>query len=64
MLYDMCMQCAMGAMTAGAAATGMRAWLTAHTPDWASSPVARRAGRLLFASSFVLAGGLLGGTAD
>jgi hypothetical protein len=26
----MCVQCLAGAMTAGAAATGMRAWLAAH----------------------------------
>jgi hypothetical protein len=59
----MCMQCAMGAMTAGAAATGTRAWLTAHTPKWAASAALRRTGRLLFVVTFVLAAGLLGGGA-
>ena len=30
----MCMQCMAGAMTAGAGATGVRAWLGAHSPRW------------------------------
>lgn len=30
----MCMQCMATAMTAGAAATGMRAWIAAHQPRW------------------------------
>jgi hypothetical protein len=30
----MCMQCMATAMTAGAAATGGRAWLATHTPSW------------------------------
>jgi hypothetical protein len=30
----MCMQCMAGAMSAGAAATGMRAWLVARSPRW------------------------------
>lgn len=30
----MCMQCMATAMTTGAAATGMRAWIAAHQPSW------------------------------
>lgn len=30
----MCMQCMASAMAAGAAATGMRAWLAARSPRW------------------------------
>jgi hypothetical protein len=30
----MCMQCMATAMTTGAAATGMRAWIAAHQPHW------------------------------
>jgi hypothetical protein len=30
----MCMQCVAGAMTAGAAATGARAWLVARAGAW------------------------------
>lgn len=32
----MCMQCMASAMTAGAAATGIRAWLATHSPAWMS----------------------------
>jgi hypothetical protein len=28
------MQCMASAMTAGAAATGMRAWIATHSPSW------------------------------
>ena len=30
----MCTQCMIGAMSAGAGATGMRAWIAAHAPVW------------------------------
>ena len=30
----MCMQCMASAMTAGAAVTGMRAWIASHSPHW------------------------------
>lgn len=30
----MCMQCMAAAMTTGAAATGLRAWLATHRPTW------------------------------
>lgn len=30
----MCTQCMMGAMAAGASATGVRAWLVARAPLW------------------------------
>jgi hypothetical protein len=33
----MCMQCMAGAMTAGAAATGTRAYVAARRPSWLSS---------------------------
>lgn len=38
----MCMQCMMGAMSAGATATGLRAWLVARQPRWLRDrPVSR-----------------------
>jgi cell wall-associated NlpC family hydrolase len=33
----MCMQCMASAMTAGVAVTGIRAWVAAHRPSWASA---------------------------
>ena len=49
----MCAQCAMGAMTAGAAATWMRAWIVARAPAWLTT---RRRGVL---TGTLLAGGVL-----
>jgi hypothetical protein len=47
------MQCMASAMTAGAAATGMRAWLATHQPIWMT------ARRLKLATGVILAAGVL-----
>jgi hypothetical protein len=49
----MCMQCMASAMTAGAAATGMRAWLATHQPKWMTPR------RLKLATGAILAAGVL-----
>jgi hypothetical protein len=49
----MCMQCMASAMTAGAAATGMRAWLNAHQPRWMTPR------RLRIATALILLLGVL-----
>ncbi len=56
----MCAQCAMGAMTAGAAATGMRAWLVARSPSWLTAR-RRRAVTGVLLGAGVLAAGLVTG---
>ncbi len=55
----MCMQCMAGAMTAGAAATGARAWLVALAPRWLTPARRRYATRALLVLG-VFAGGLIG----
>jgi hypothetical protein len=47
------MQCMASAMTAGAAATGMRAWLNTHTPSWMSPR------RMKMATAAILTAGIL-----
>jgi hypothetical protein len=49
----MCMQCMATAMTTGAAATGMRAWLATHQPRWMSPR------RLKLSTAVILAAGVL-----
>jgi hypothetical protein len=49
----MCIQCMASAMTAGAAATGMRAWLATRSPSWMT------ARRLKLATAALLAAGVL-----
>jgi hypothetical protein len=49
----MCMQCMATAMTAGAAATGMRAWIASHTPHWMTPR------RLKMTTAAILAVGVL-----
>ena len=49
----MCMQCMASAMTAGAAATGMRAWVATHQPSWMT------ARHLKLATAAILAAGAL-----
>lgn len=34
----MCVQCAAGAMAAGASATGMRAWIATRSAGWLTPP--------------------------
>jgi hypothetical protein len=47
------MQCLATAMTAGAAATGMRAWIASHTPHWMTPR------RLKITTAAILAVGVL-----
>lgn len=49
----MCMQCMATAMTTGAAATGMRAWIAAHQPRWMTPR------RLKLTTAFILTVGVL-----
>jgi hypothetical protein len=49
----MCIQCMATAMTAGAAATGGRVWLAAHSPRWMTPR------RLKAATAAILAVGVL-----
>jgi hypothetical protein len=53
----MCMQCAMGAMTAGAAATGLRSWLALRSPAWLT-PARMRAMSAATLAAGVLAAGV------
>ena len=55
----MCVQCMMGAMSAGAAATGLRAWLVARAPDWLT-PARRRRLTGTFVVGGVLVAGVIG----
>jgi len=55
----MCMQCIAGAMTAGAAATGTRAWLAAHAGPWLT-PRRKRAITGALIAAGVLAAGIVG----
>ncbi len=52
----MCMQCMASAMTAGAAATGMRAWINTHQPRW-MTPRRMKVATALILSLGVLAAG-------
>jgi hypothetical protein len=56
------MQCIAGAMTAGAAASGSRAWLGVHAAQWLT-PRRRRAVTVVLVVGGVLAGGVIGPTA-
>jgi hypothetical protein len=58
----MCMQCVAGAMYAGAAATGARAWLVARFGHL-MSPGRKRALTVLLITAGVLAGAVIGPTA-
>lgn len=58
----MCTQCMMGAMSAGATATGLRAWLVARQPHWLTPRRQRRLTYVLLALG-VLAAGAIGPTA-
>ena len=60
----MCVQCAMGAVTAGAAATGMKAWVEAYVPSAVNTPAAKRVLRFSAYGIWVLAAGLLGAGAS
>ena len=58
----MCMQCMMGAMSAGATATGLRAWLVARRPPWLTPARQRRLTYMLLWMG-VLAAGVIGPSA-
>jgi hypothetical protein len=57
----MCVQCVAGAMTAGAAATGLRGWIVAHAGLWLTPRRKAWLTRALIAAG-VLAAGLIGPT--
>ncbi len=54
----MCVQCAMGAMTAGVAVTGGRTWLQTRT--WVSPRALRRATAVLVTGGLLASAFLLG----
>lgn len=54
------MQCAMGAMTAGAAATGARSYLAATSPAWLSRERLRALTIALIVAGVVTAAAFLG----
>jgi hypothetical protein len=58
---SMCMQCMMGAMSAGAGASGLRAWLFARAPAWLTPARRRVATRVLLVAG-VLAASVVGPT--
>jgi len=58
----MCMQCMAGAVTAGAAATGARAWAIAYAGSWLTPQRKSRLTKALLAAG-VLAAGLVGPSA-
>jgi hypothetical protein len=57
----MCVQCMMGAMTAGAAVTGTRSWLAAHRPSWLGERALRRVTMGLLGLALVASATVLGG---
>ena len=52
----MCMQCVAGAMTAGAGATGTRAWIAAHAGPWLTPRRKALLTRTLISAGIVAAG--------
>lgn len=58
----MCMQCMAGAMTAGAAATGARAWLATRSYGWLTPIRLRRATIGLFAAALIASAFIFTGT--
>ena len=58
----MCVQCAMGAMTAGASATGARAWLATWAPSWLTPRRLRVVTNVLLTAAFVLSATVLSGS--
>ena len=57
----MCMQCAMGVMTAGAAATGTRAYLAIRSPRWLTPARMRAATITLLGIAVLVAATLVPG---
>ncbi|WP_205697648.1 hypothetical protein [Conexibacter sp. SYSU D00693] len=58
----MCMQCAMGAMTAGAAATGARSYLQTRAWAWLTSARLHRITVVLLVAAVLAASTLLAGS--
>lgn len=58
----MCVQCMMGAMSAGAAASGTRSWLGTRRWHWLTPLRLRRITITLLAAAFMAAATLLGGS--
>jgi hypothetical protein len=58
----MCMQCMMGAMTAGAAATGTRSWLATRRWAWLTRVRLRRLTIGLLVGALVASATVLSGT--
>jgi hypothetical protein len=58
----MCVQCMMGAMTAGAGATGVRSWLATRRWAWLTPPRLRRATILLLGGGLLAAATLVSGS--
>lgn len=58
----MCVQCMMGAMTAGAGATGARSFLAAHRPEWMSARALRAVTILLVIAALLASTVVLGGS--
>ena len=56
------MQCMVGAMSAGATATGLRAWLVARAPTWLTPTRQRRLTRALVVTA-ILAAAVIGPSA-
>ncbi len=52
----MCIQCMAGAMSAGAASSGLRAWLQLHRPGWMTDR------HMTWATRAILGAGLLAST--
>jgi hypothetical protein len=60
----MCMQCMMGAMAAGAGATGARSWLATRRYRWLTPRRMRALTIALLGSALVAASVLLGGSGN
>jgi hypothetical protein len=58
----MCVQCMMGAMTAGAAVTGTRSWLGTRRWSWLTPERMRRATVALLVAGLVAASTILSGS--
>jgi hypothetical protein len=58
----MCAQCMMGAVTAGAGATGARSWLATREWSWLTEQRLRRITVALLATALVAAATLLSGS--
>jgi hypothetical protein len=58
----MCAQCMAGAATAVASATGIRAYLGAHTPSWLDQARMRRLTILLMVAAVIASSTLVSGS--